>query len=189
MNIVQDKRASLYFSFSVIIGVIWTLLIGFFCFWSVKNVYSHTRELSLNQARAFFQEIVTTRLWNAEHGGVYVPVTKETQPNPYLDIGDRIIKTVDGKVLTKINKIIKKFFISGYSYKCFVYLVHFIYLNLRLDNEIHKFAKLLVLLDEVYLIIKNNISTSIYKSYKHNYLYKVQFLFINTHIRKKKLAL
>jgi hypothetical protein len=103
MNIVQDKRVSSYFSFSVIIGVIWTLVIGTFCFWSVKNVYFHTKELSLNQARAFFQEIVTTRRWNSEHGGVYVPVTKNTQPNPYLDINDRTIKTVDGKILVKIN--------------------------------------------------------------------------------------
>ncbi len=103
MPVIQNKRMSPYFSFSVIIGAIWTLLSGVFCFWGIKNVYSHTEELSLNQARAFFQEIVTTRLWNAEHGGVYVPVTKETQPNPYLDIGDRIIKTVDGKVLAKIN--------------------------------------------------------------------------------------
>ena len=99
----RKKRLPLILSFSITVGLVWTLLlIGFFS-WSVKNVYIHTQDLSLNQARAFFQEIVTTRLWNAGHGGVYVPITKETQPNPYLDADDRIIETKDGLALTKIN--------------------------------------------------------------------------------------
>lgn len=54
-------------------------------------------------ARAFFNEIETTRQWNAEHGGVYVPVTERTQPNPHLDVSHRDVVTTDGKSLTLIN--------------------------------------------------------------------------------------
>lgn len=37
------------------------------------------------------------------HGGVYVPITDLTQPNPYLKDSLRDIVTVDGRHLTKIN--------------------------------------------------------------------------------------
>jgi diguanylate cyclase (GGDEF)-like protein len=42
--------------------------------------------------------------WSAGHGGVYVPVTKDTPTNSYLaDIPERDIKTPAGKTLTLIN--------------------------------------------------------------------------------------
>jgi PAS domain S-box-containing protein len=47
---------------------------------------------------------VLYRRWNASHGGVYVPVTLKTPPNPYLsDIPDRDVTTTSGKHLTLIN--------------------------------------------------------------------------------------
>ena len=42
------------------------------------------REQFLRQARAFFQEIVLTRQWVSDHGGVYVPLREGMQANPYL---------------------------------------------------------------------------------------------------------
>ena len=44
-----------------------------------------------------------TRAWNAEHGGVYVPVSEKVQPNPYLEDPLRDIVTDKGVKLTKIN--------------------------------------------------------------------------------------
>lgn len=38
----------------------------------------------LKQGQAFFGEVLITREWAAKHGGVYVPITKETVVNPYL---------------------------------------------------------------------------------------------------------
>jgi len=43
------------------------------------------------------------REWNALHGGVYVPVTKDTQPNPYLDAHQRDLKVDEDLRLTKVN--------------------------------------------------------------------------------------
>jgi len=44
------------------------------------------------------------REWNAQHGGVYVPVTDKTPPNPHLaGIADRDITTPSGRRLTLVN--------------------------------------------------------------------------------------
>lgn len=84
-------------------AIIWTIVIAGLYSWSVNNEVAQTSKLSKYQSRAFFQEIVTTRYWNAIHGGVYVPITSKTQPNPYLDDPDRDVVTRNGLRLTKIN--------------------------------------------------------------------------------------
>lgn len=61
------------------------------------------RELARIAAGSFFRGVMVTRRWNALHGGVYVPVTESTQPNPYLDDPQRDLTTTDGLRLTKIN--------------------------------------------------------------------------------------
>jgi signal transduction histidine kinase len=47
--------------------------------------------------------VVLTRAWNAGHGGVYVPVSEQVQPNPYLKHPRRDLTTDDGRRLTMIN--------------------------------------------------------------------------------------
>ncbi len=54
-------------------------------------------------AKTFFDQVMITRLWNAQHGGVYVEVSPETPPNPYLEDPRRDIVSVDGRRYTKIN--------------------------------------------------------------------------------------
>ncbi len=51
-----------------------------------------------------FQKDVLYRRWAAIHGGVYVPVSKLTPPNPYLsNIPERDVVTSSGRRLTLIN--------------------------------------------------------------------------------------
>ena len=86
-----------------IIVFLWIDLISGFAWWNVSQLkQSHLQE-DLTTARSFFDIIVTTREWNALLGGVYVPVTDEIQPNPYLEVPDRDIVTTDEVALTKIN--------------------------------------------------------------------------------------
>jgi signal transduction histidine kinase/ActR/RegA family two-component response regulator len=54
-------------------------------------------------ARAAHEKDVIYRRWNTLHGGVYAPVTEETQPNPFLKVPEREITTPSGRVLTLIN--------------------------------------------------------------------------------------
>ncbi|HWR98023.1 MAG TPA: diguanylate cyclase [Candidatus Methanoperedens sp.] len=59
--------------------------------------------IALSQARALVDQVVDAREWNAAHGGVYVPVTAETPPNPYLELPDRDVTTLEGRRLTLVN--------------------------------------------------------------------------------------
>jgi signal transduction histidine kinase len=64
----------------------------------------HGMEVASEGLRNIFRMVVLTRSWNAGHGGVYVPVTEKTQPNPYLDRHPRRdLVTRDGQQLTLIN--------------------------------------------------------------------------------------
>jgi len=88
---------------SYVVAFVWLLIVGAAFGANCINVTNYHKDLAFNTARTLFQEIVLTREWNASHGGVYVPVTDETQPNSYLDDPSRDIETVEGIKLTKIN--------------------------------------------------------------------------------------
>jgi signal transduction histidine kinase len=60
-------------------------------------------QIAASGARNMFRMIVLTRAWNAQHGGVYVPVTETLKPNPALDHPRRDITTTDGQQLTMVN--------------------------------------------------------------------------------------
>ncbi len=99
----KERTRSLIHKYSLLSALIWTLVLAALFNLNLQSELKQAAELATYQARAFFQEIVTTRYWNAAHGGVYVPISENTQPNPYLDVPDRDITTVDGRKLTKIN--------------------------------------------------------------------------------------
>ncbi|WP_457552705.1 c-type heme family protein [Desulfobacula sp.] len=69
----------------------------------MKTTKSAFLEAARIEARTAFMKDVIYRRWNADHGGVYVPVTEAIQPNPYLDVPERDITTPLGIKLTKIN--------------------------------------------------------------------------------------
>ncbi len=63
------------------------------------NMVSVARE----RGAALFRLVELARDWNARHGGVYVPVTEATPPNPYLEHPRRDLVTREGIALTMIN--------------------------------------------------------------------------------------
>ena len=69
----------------------------------LDDIRNQSVQIATEGARNMFRMVVLTRSWNASHGGVYVPVTPRTQPNPYLDIKRRDVTTTDGQQLTLIN--------------------------------------------------------------------------------------
>ena len=89
--------------FLVFITLLWLLLVAASFLWNYISARNEQRNIALRTARSFFELIQMTRIWNARHGGVYAPITKETPPNPYLDIPMRDIKVNDNLTLTKIN--------------------------------------------------------------------------------------
>ena len=85
------------------ISAIWILLIAISCTWNIVSSAEANRDLAVETSRRLFEQIVITRAWNAGHGGVYVPVTEDTQPNEYLDDPMREIIIDENLTLTKIN--------------------------------------------------------------------------------------
>ena len=73
-------RLSYYFLGAV---ALWSVLIGLSLTWILIIEKSGTLETARIEAQTAFEKDVIYRRWNAEHGGLYAPVTSETQPNPY----------------------------------------------------------------------------------------------------------
>jgi PAS domain S-box-containing protein len=86
------------------LAVVWTIIVAISLIWHSFHTKKETMEAARIQARVAYEKDIIYRRWNAGHGGVYVPVTKETQPNPYLsDVPERDITTPSGKSLTLMN--------------------------------------------------------------------------------------
>ncbi|MBA3013011.1 MAG: DUF3365 domain-containing protein [Proteobacteria bacterium] len=82
---------------------VWSLFLFFSWLWIVQSSRSGTLETIKIDARNAFKNDILYRRWNTGHGGVYVPITPQTQPNPYLKTEHREIKAPGGITLTKIN--------------------------------------------------------------------------------------
>jgi hypothetical protein len=87
----------------ILLIIIWaSVTIGSFI-WNYSLVVSNNQKVVLNKSQAFFKQILLTRSWNSGHGGVYVPVSATTLPNPYLKDSLRDIVSMGGLHLTKLN--------------------------------------------------------------------------------------
>lgn len=93
---------SLFKKYSVII-TLWSGLIVGSWFYNLSGLENATWQAASSAALATVNKDVSFRRWGASHGGVYVPPTEKTPPNPYLDVPDRDVVTTSGKKLTLVN--------------------------------------------------------------------------------------
>lgn len=96
----QKKQLSKIF---IIVGVTWTFFIALMIVYLTYQKYQQVQALALLEAKTSTNKDIAYRKWVATHGGVYVPITKETQPNPYLKVKNRDLNTTSGVQLTLIN--------------------------------------------------------------------------------------
>ena len=87
----------------LIFAFLWLMLVGSSFYYQVEDDKRYGTKIAYRQAEMFFHHVVLIREWSAMHGGVYVPVTENSQPNPYLKLSERDLLTTDGKQLTLIN--------------------------------------------------------------------------------------
>ena len=99
--IKKIKLSIIQASFGV--ALVWVAILAVSLHLTLHDEKEKRETVSLETARAFFEQILITRAWNALHGGMYVPVTHETVPNPYLNDPHRDVITEKGVRLTKIN--------------------------------------------------------------------------------------
>lgn len=82
----------------------WSLVVGSLLALGTYFSQRERRSIALGLARDGFQKDVTTRLWVAQRGGVYVPLDGKTPANPYLkEVPERDITSTSGKSYTLVN--------------------------------------------------------------------------------------
>ncbi len=69
---------------AIITAVIWTVVVILGIGWHFFEGYQNAFKSAQIQASHSFEKDLVYRRWAAVHGGVYVPVTATTLPNPYL---------------------------------------------------------------------------------------------------------
>ena len=83
--------------------ILWIIAVTVSLVWNLHVEKNNQAIIAMEGARAFFKQVVLTRTWNAEHGGVYVRITDQVKPNPYLKIPFRDAETKNNTKLTTIN--------------------------------------------------------------------------------------
>ena len=100
-----EARQSLHFRrYIFAAAVVWTGIVAGLLGWNLYQQRQETLDVARAAALTAYQKDIAYRHWNTQHGGVYAPVTGETEPNPYLShIPERDITTPLGTELTLIN--------------------------------------------------------------------------------------
>lgn len=88
----------------LIIALLWSVVILSISLLFIYQNYNYADRLAQHEAVVSVKKDLAYRSWIASHGGVYVPITQKTPPNPYLShIENRDINTSDGQQLTLMN--------------------------------------------------------------------------------------
>ena len=107
MNDMQKRKKLADISpyrMGTIAALVWSAAMGGFMAWYAVDTQDHTEQLARNEVRIVFNKDLSFRRWVTSHGGVYVPVTDKTYPNPGLShLPERDIETPSGKKLTLMN--------------------------------------------------------------------------------------
>lgn len=101
-----DSKSSLeiFWRYTAGASAVWTILVLLSFAWNSSVNQRQGEQLIHKEANANFDTNQAFRQWGNDHGGVYVPVTPDTPPSPYMEhIPDRDITTPSGKKLTLLN--------------------------------------------------------------------------------------
>ncbi len=92
------------FNIILIILIVATILTSFIIFQIIDNKnrqIAAVETILVQEATSHFENVVMTRQWNAQFGGVYVKKNDSIEPNPYLI--DNHTYSKDNELLIKIN--------------------------------------------------------------------------------------
>ncbi|MBJ6751180.1 ATP-binding protein [Geomonas anaerohicana] len=90
--------------FALVLVLFWSAGIAFSFYWFYRGEQQTVLAIGRAEARATFEKDTLYRRWATRHGGVYVPASQLSPPNPYLKrIPERDVTTASGKALTLVN--------------------------------------------------------------------------------------
>src|SRR4030042_1861227 len=100
---LESRSARLILHFWALVFA-WTVIVAALAVSDALHIDRYVREMAIAEARAHFNKDQAIRFWAASHGGVYVPVSDQVPPNPFLShVPERDIQTPTGKSLTLMN--------------------------------------------------------------------------------------
>ena len=83
---------------------LWTLAISGSLIWNIYHSKKTTVELATNEAVVHLTKDMAFGRWGAKYGGVYLPVSDDIKPSPFLaHLPDRDVVTTSGEKLTLTN--------------------------------------------------------------------------------------
>ncbi len=103
LDSLMAGRMGRYGVLALVWALVWSVLVGASWLWSLQRIEEDALEGAAAAAHAVINKDHSFRKWASSHGGVYVPSTAHTPPNPYLKAPDREVVTTTGKVLTLMN--------------------------------------------------------------------------------------
>ncbi|MEI7896752.1 MAG: PAS domain S-box protein [bacterium] len=93
-----------FFLYFFLYLLFWSCLVAILAVVNYHEAYNNSLEIVKSSAINSYNKDLIYRLWATMHGGVYVPVTDKTPPNPLLsNLPERDISTPSGKKLTLVN--------------------------------------------------------------------------------------
>ena len=101
---MADRSRERFFNYGTMSILLWSLLIAGLSIWAYRQASQNMMAVATSEARAHFHKDVAFRLWASDHAFIYIPVTEETPPDPYLaHLPERDVTTPSGRRLTLIN--------------------------------------------------------------------------------------
>lgn len=104
VGVIKSQARNKINYFFVLAAVAWTALMAGLFYIYYNNEYEAAVASARSAAISSTQRDLVYRKWNSGHGGIYVPVTEQTPPNPHLaHLPERDIEGPAGKKLTLMN--------------------------------------------------------------------------------------
>ncbi|MBF0352587.1 MAG: PAS domain S-box protein [SAR324 cluster bacterium] len=101
MKATSDKMMRYYTGLLILLWLGMTLGL---MLWNIYQSQTQIKQMAMDGARTHFTKDQAFRAWANKHGGVYVPPTEKTPPNPWLEfLPERDVVTTGGKELTLMN--------------------------------------------------------------------------------------
>jgi signal transduction histidine kinase len=135
LSILKLKVAKKFFIYLNLFYLVALFIPTILIFYEFENLlYDQVRK----QAESIYQQIVITRKWIADHGGIYVEKLPWVEPNPYLaQVGEKPFTiSKEGKILVKEDPALVTRQLSEYSKRNYLYW--FKITSLKFINPLNK---------------------------------------------------
>ena len=104
MKIQSAKLIPFVWGLAVVWVVMGTLITAASLVWNINRQKNETIQLATIEASTVYEKDLIYHRWATQHDGVFVPITENTQPNPYLThIPGAKVTTTSGEELTLVN--------------------------------------------------------------------------------------